>query len=115
MEKKFLTVVKAVLLLSAATLLILRLVTFKGFETMDKTLMSQLNLVAYVAGGLTLVSGLIWVFMEKRHPKAPESYSIEFPDFDKKSDTDAKTEEQVKINSCKIPFFILLLNSKSIS
>ena len=60
---------KTVVLVSAAVCLILRLVTFKYSGTLAPGTVDALNITAYAAAGVLLVSGVLWSVLEKKKAK----------------------------------------------
>lgn len=66
---------KAVVLISAATTLVIRLLTSKYVLSWDADLISTLNTVAYISSGILLVSGIAWALIEKK--KTPKTEQLE--------------------------------------
>ena len=62
-------ILKAVLLLSAFTAIVLRLVAHKYGEAFGETA-ATMNIIAFVAMGICLVCALIWCVIIKKEEKA---------------------------------------------
>lgn len=95
MKKTVTVIVKAVVIISAAVTLILRLYTYKMFETLDEATRNGIDTIAYISGAVVLVSGIAWVLIEKRGGNnEAKTYEYTLPDFDGGSDESAEETEE---------------------
>ena len=69
-------ILKAILLISAFFAVSLRLLTYENAEFLGETA-SLLNTIAFVSGGICLLTALIWILLIKKEEKANKNNEAE--------------------------------------
>lgn len=67
--KRLLTVIKILVLLSAAAVAVLRLVSFKYEAALSPETLQLLFRLSIVFAAVLIVAGVVWIFLEKRLEK----------------------------------------------
>ena len=69
-------ILKAILLISAFFAVSLRLLTYENAEFLGETA-SLFNTIAFVSGGICLLTALIWILLIKKEEKANKNNEAE--------------------------------------